>query len=257
MVFRTMLLTAFATAAFAAAQTAPSTAAKPAAHHTAAKPAAHHTAAAASHVAASPALPPGVPPVKGVVKPLITLRCQEIAIGSGPLAEPFKVYRVAYTGYLAADGHKFDASADHPEQPVFDHNLQLVKGEDGKPKLEAGQPFLFQQGVGQVVPGFDQGFDGMHVGGKRRLFIPWQMAYGAKGHPTGDPQNPGIPPKADLIFDVELVDMMDVPQQPHPTVHPVPQPAAPKPAPAPAAPAQPAAPAAPQAPAHNGSGPAA
>jgi peptidylprolyl isomerase len=173
---------------------------------------------------------------------MFTLRYQDITIGSGPLAETQKVYKVAYTGWLAADGHKFDASADHPAQPVYGHDLQVVKGEDGKPKMEAGQPFLFVQGRGQVVPGFDNAFDGMHVGGKRRVFIPYQLAYGAAGHPTGDPKNPGIPPKADLIFDMELVDMMDLPQQPPQPqgvqVHAPAQPAATKPAaPQPAQPA--------------------
>lgn len=147
---------------------------------------------------------------------LAVLRYQDLVVGTGPLAVPHKFYRVAYTGWLAADGHKFDASTDHPAQPVIDHNLQLVKGEDGKPKMEAGQPFLFPQGFGKTVPGFDAGFDGMHVGGKRRLYIPYQLAYGAEGKPTGDPGNPGIPPKADLIFDVELVDMFDLPKQPAP-----------------------------------------
>jgi len=205
LVSRMLLLTVVASAAIAAAQTTP-------------KPATHHPAAASHTAAAAPALPPGVPPVTGPVKPLISLRYQEVAIGSGPVAEPNKVYKVAYTGWLAADGTKFDASADHPPQRVYDHNLQMVKGEDGRPKMEPGQPFLFVQGAGQVVPGFDNGFEGMHVGGKRRLFIPWQLAYGAAGKPTGDPKNPGIPPKADLIFDLELVDMIDLPQpKPNPT----------------------------------------
>ena len=207
MVSRTLLFSVMASAALAVAQTAP----KPAAHRLAAHPVARTTTAAAT-----PALPPGVPPVTGPVKPLVTLRFQDAVVGTGPLAEPYKIYKVAYAGWLASDGTKFDASADHPAQPVIDHSLQMVKNADGTPKMEPGQPFLFQQGVGKVVPGFDNGFEGMHVGGKRRLFIPWQLAYGAKGHPTGDPKNPGIPAKADLIFDIELVDMMDIPQQPEP-----------------------------------------
>ena len=50
----------------------------------------------------------------------------------------------------------------------------------------------------------------MKVGGKRRLFIPWQLAYGARGRPGPDAAHPGIPAKADLIFDVELVDSGDM-----------------------------------------------
>jgi peptidylprolyl isomerase len=50
----------------------------------------------------------------------------------------------------------------------------------------------------------------MKIGGKRRLFIPYQLAYGELGRPTGNPKDPGIPAKADLIFDVELVDVMEM-----------------------------------------------
>jgi peptidylprolyl isomerase len=51
----------------------------------------------------------------------------------------------------------------------------------------------------------------MKVGGKRRLFIPWQLAYGARGRPGPDATHPGIPAKADLIFDVELLDVTEPP----------------------------------------------
>jgi len=54
-------------------------------------------------------------------------------------------------------------------------------GDDGKPKLGDAQPLSFPQGYGRLIPGFDQGLDGMKIGGKRRIFIPWQLAYGAKG----------------------------------------------------------------------------
>ena len=66
-------------------------------------------------------LPPGVPALAhGPVKVGFALRYEEIKVGAGPIAQPHKVYRVKYTGWLAADGHKFDASDDHPPQPVFD-----------------------------------------------------------------------------------------------------------------------------------------
>ena len=177
------------------------TSAKPA---TGAKTAVHH---AATTVAT---LPPGVPPVHAVTKTAFALRYKDIKIGTGEEAQPNWVYRVHYTGWLAVDGHKFDSSYDHPRQPVMDKDGKPVMGEDGKPKLGDAEPIAFPQGYGRVIPGFDQGFAGMHVGGKRRLFIPWQLAYGAKGRPGPDAAQPGIPPKADLIFDVELVDQKEM-----------------------------------------------
>ena len=83
------------------------------------------------------------------------------------------------------------------------------------------KPIEIPQGVGRVIPGFDYGLDGMKIGGKRRIFIPWQMAYGTHAIPDrperpGSPATPGIPAKSDLIFDVELVDVTDMPQPPHP-----------------------------------------
>ncbi|MGA2807344.1 MAG: FKBP-type peptidyl-prolyl cis-trans isomerase [Terracidiphilus sp.] len=208
-------------------------------------------------------LPPGVPPVRGILKTAFSLRYQDTKIGTGAVAEPNKMYKVHYTGWLASDGRKFDSSYDHPRPPVLDKDGKPVLGDDGKPKQGDPQPISFPQGFGRVIPGWDQGFDGMKIGGKRRIFIPWQLAYGARGRPSNDPKNPGIPPKADLIFDVELIDVTDMQLPPnHPGMggmpggHPMPggmpprpatpaapgtpaQPAAPKPAAAPAAPAAP------------------
>jgi peptidylprolyl isomerase len=175
--------------------------------------------------------------VAGIKKIAFSLRYQDIKIGTGAEAGPNKWYMVNYTGWLAADGRKFDSSFDH-RSPVMDADGKPVLDADGKPKLSDPQPIGFPQGVGRVIPGWDQGFDGMKVGGKRRLFIPWQLAYGALGHPTGDPRNPGIPAKADLIFDVELVNVIEMQMPPnHPAVSGM------------AAPAKPAAPAAPGTPA--------
>ncbi len=166
-------------------------------------------------------LPPGIPRGRGVIKTAFTLRYQDLKIGTGAAAEPNKVYKVLYTGYLAADGHKFDSSEDH-RQPLRDKDGKPVMGDDGKPKLADAQPISFVQGFGRVIPGFDQGFDGMKVGGKRRLFIPWQLAYGARGRPGPDPAHPGIPPKADLIFDIELVDVAEMQMPPNrPIANPV------------------------------------
>jgi peptidylprolyl isomerase len=187
--------------------------AKPAAPSaTKAKPAGT-TAKSATTAASADKLPPGVPPVAGIKKIAFSLRYQEIKIGTGVDAQPNKIYKVNYTGWLASDGHKFDSSYDH-RPPVLDKDGKPVLDADGKPKLNDPQPIGFPQGFGRVIPGWDQGFNGMKIGGKRRLFIPWQLAYGAAGRPGPDAAHPGIPPKADLIFDVELVEITDVPTQP-------------------------------------------
>jgi len=194
-------------AAFSAAGFGQS-AAKPAAPKTTARP--------ATASSAGVKLPPGVPPARGILKTAFSLRYQDIHIGTGADAEPNKQYKVHYTGWLAADGHKFDSSYDH-KAPVMGADGKPELDADGKPRMKEGQPISFMQGFGRVIPGFDQGFTGMKVGGKRRLFIPWQLAYGARGRPGPNPANPGIPPKADLIFDIELVDVTDLPMpQGHP-----------------------------------------
>jgi peptidylprolyl isomerase len=241
---------------FVAASAASVIAQTPAKPATPAKHAVAHTAVSGIK------LPSGVPPVHGIVKTAFSLRYQDIKIGTGALAEPNKLYKVQYTGWLASDGRKFDSSYDH---------RTAVMDKDGKPERDAKgelvmgdpQPIAFPQGYGRVIPGFDQGFAGMKIGGKRRLFIPWQMAYGERGRPGPDPAHPGIPPKADLIFDVELVDVSDLQMPPNhmgimPGGHPMqpgmtmpPQhvaPASPKPAEptAPATPATPTKPAEPQ-----------
>jgi peptidylprolyl isomerase len=192
-------------------------------------------------------LPPNVPHVAhGVVKVAFSLRYEDLKIGTGAEAEPGKLYTVDYTGWRAADGVKFDSSFDH-RMPVRDKDGKPEMGPDGKPKLGDPQPFKFAQGAGPgrgPFPGFDEGFAGMKVGGKRRLFIPWQIAYGTHAIPDR-PDHPGIPAKSDLIFDVELVEVSDVPapqRPPFPGRPPVPPGAHPGTPGAPAAPAAPAAP---------------
>ena len=182
--------------------------------------------------AAAQKLPPGVPVVKTVKKTLFSLRYQEIKIGTGAEAEPGKMYKVLYTGRFGVNGRaddwkKFDSTDDHPRQPVLDKDGKPVMGEDGKPKQGPPQPITFPQGYGRAIPGFDQGFAGMRVGGQRRIFIPWQLAYGAKGRPGPDAAHPGIPAMSDLIFDVELVDVSDMAMPPGhpgmtPGMHPMP-----------------------------------
>ena len=166
-------------------------------------------------------LPAGIPPVTGPVVTAFSLRYQDLKIGTGADAVPGKIYKVHYTGWLAADGHKFDSSYDHPGQPIRDKDGNYERDEKGEVKLSGPQPISFPQGAGRVIPGFDQGFAGMKVGGKRRIFIPWQLAYGAQGRPGPDAAHPGIPPKADLIFDIELVDQSDFTMPPgHPGMAP-------------------------------------
>ncbi len=126
-----------------------------------------------AQAAFSPQLPNAIPAVKGNVVERFTLRHIDVEAGSGPEALAGQRYSVHYTGWLR-DGKKFDSSRDRKE------------------------PFQFVQGRRQVIAGWEAGFEGMKVGGKRRLFIPYQLAYGEKG-------NNAIPPRAELIFDVELL----------------------------------------------------
>ena len=83
---------------------------------------------------------------------------------------------VNYIGRLLRDGTKFDSSYDH------------------------GQPFTFQVGLGQVIPGWDAIILDMKKGEQRTVIIPWWLAYGERGGP------PEIPPKASLVFEIKLLD---------------------------------------------------
>jgi len=114
--------------------------------------------------------------------PETTLLVTDVVKGVGDEALPGMIVIVHYTGWLydpaARDNHgrKFDSSR------------------------ERGQPFSFPLGAGRVIRGWDQGIPGMKVGGTRRLVIPPDLAYGARGAGNGV-----IPPHATLVFDVELL----------------------------------------------------
>ena len=241
-----LLLTAGVLAAQAQTATKPATTTAKTATATKSSTATRTGAAARTAAASASAvkLPAGIPPVKGALQSAFTLRYQDVVVGTGKEVESGKICKVLYTGWRASDGVKFDSSDEH-RQELKDKDGKPVLGEDGKPKLGEVQPMPFPHGVGRLIPGFDWGVQGMKVGGKRRIFIPYQLAYGEKERP-GQAEHPGIPAKSDLIFDVELVaveDMPAPPQRPMPT-HNAP-PAKPG-APAPAAPGAPvAAPAAP------------
>jgi len=125
-----------------------------------------------------------IPAVEGRAVPLFSLSAIDLTVGTGtPLTSGRCVY-AHYTGWTV-DGKKFDSSRDTTTA--------------GRVK----DPINFPQGFRRVIAGWDLGFQGMSVGGSRRLIIPWQLAYGEKGRP------PVIPERATLIFDVELMQVAD------------------------------------------------
>jgi peptidylprolyl isomerase len=215
----TALILLLAASTVAASAQPPAKPAAPAAASVTSKsaaPSAKTAPATPSTVAAVIKAPANIPQYKGIPKTLFTvaLRYQEIKIGTGTVAEPNKLYKVLYTGWRAVDGVKFDSTDDHPRPPVLDKDGKPVLGADGKPRQGDPQPVPFPQGMGGTVLGFDQGFAGMKIGGQRRIFIPWQLAYGTRTlppQPGHEAEHPGIPAKSDLIFDVELVDVTDMP----------------------------------------------
>ena len=108
------------------------------------------------------------------VKTASGLQYWDIRVGTGDVAKEGSRVRVHYTGWLTT-GKKFDSSVD------------------------AGKPFDFTIGNGEVIKGWDEGVAGMKVGGKRQLRIPPELGYAANGYP------PVIPANATLIFDVQLL----------------------------------------------------
>jgi FKBP-type peptidyl-prolyl cis-trans isomerase len=107
--------------------------------------------------------------------PLTELQTEDVVVGDGEEVKAGDTVKVHYTGKLLSNGTQFDSS-------------------------EGREPFQVTLGAGRVIQGWDQGIPGMRVGGRRTLKIPAKMAYGAGGSP------PAIPPNADLVFDVKLLE---------------------------------------------------
>jgi FKBP-type peptidyl-prolyl cis-trans isomerase len=105
------------------------------------------------------------------------LKYQDLVVGNGPIAEEGSAVVVNYTGWLT-DGTQFDSSHDPGRQPL---------------------PFTI--GAGMVIRGWEEGVKGMRVGGKRKLTIPPDLAYGERGHP------PQIPANSTLVFEVEFLNL--------------------------------------------------
>jgi len=121
--------------------------------------------------------PPGEDAQPGqIVMSSSGLQWQDLVIGNGNEAKAGNNVKVHYTGWLQ-DGTKFDSSVDR------------------------GQPFEFKLGAGKVIRGWDEGVEGMKVGGKRKLMIPPELAYGERG------AGGKIPPNAILTFEVELLEV--------------------------------------------------
>jgi FKBP-type peptidyl-prolyl cis-trans isomerase FkpA len=104
------------------------------------------------------------------------LKYEDTEPGTGAMAVAGQRAKVHYTGWLK-NGRKFDSS------------------------LDRNDPFEFTLGAGMVIKGWDEGVPGMKVGGKRKLMIPPELGYGARG------AGGVIPPNAELIFEVELLGL--------------------------------------------------
>ena len=111
------------------------------------------------------------------------LQITDIVNGDGPTAEAGQDVIVHYTGWL------YDPSQPDNKGTKFDSSV------------DRGEPFSFPLGAGRVIRGWDEGFAGMQIGGKRILIIPPDMGYGARG------AGGVIPPNATLMFEVDMLDI--------------------------------------------------
>ena len=112
-------------------------------------------------------------------EPPADLQIEDLTVGDGPEATPGSTCTMQYVGHSWSTGQQFDASWDR------------------------GQPFTFQLGAGMVIQGWDKGVAGMKVGGRRRLTIPADLGYGARG--AGSDIGPG----ETLVFVVDLVGIAE------------------------------------------------
>jgi FKBP-type peptidyl-prolyl cis-trans isomerase FkpA len=108
-------------------------------------------------------------------------KMDDIVVGTGAQATAGKTITVHYTGWL------------------YDPTQSNLRGRKFDSSKDRNDPFRFDLGAGQVIRGWDEGFAGMKVGGKRVLTIPPEMGYGARG------AGGVIPPNATLVFEVELL----------------------------------------------------
>jgi len=106
----------------------------------------------------------------------VSLQIEDVKVGTGTEAKAGNTVTVHYVGTLT-NGSKFDSSRDR------------------------GEGFTFKLGAGQVIKGWDQGVDGMKIGGVRKLTIPPELGYGKMGYP------PVIPANSTLLFEVELLEV--------------------------------------------------
>jgi len=132
----------------------------------------------------APVLPSPIPRLDVAPRTAFALRVVDAVIGTGATVAARQCVYAHYTGWLT-NGTKFDSSRD--TMP------------NGRPRMPLAVPL----GVRRVIAGWDLGFEGMRVGGQRRLLIPYQLAYGESGRP------PVIPPAAELVFDIELLAVAD------------------------------------------------
>lgn len=138
------------------------------------------TQAALAHAEEAPATGTATEIVKAErIKTKSGLQYEDTKVGNGDTARSGYLVTVHYTGWLksrdGSTGRKFDSSRDND------------------------QPFTFRLGSGQVIQGWDEGVQGMRVGGTRKLIVPSYLGYGTRGAP------PSIPPNATLIFEIELL----------------------------------------------------